>query len=99
MLSRITLWCPTSFLPARYDLATSQLKPILDPLPTLLLLPMYIGPFILQKSSIKTPSSMMHGPLTIDDSQMVAFGDTDVVLTSDTRTLFIILKRSHGYTI
>jgi hypothetical protein len=42
----------------------------------------YVGPFILQKSSIVTPSSIMHGPSIIVDLDIDAFGDIDACVSS-----------------
>ena len=76
--------------PEKYDLPISQLNPIRvsfpiiqflisELIPMKLPLPMYVGPFILQKSSIVTPSSIIDGPSIMVDLDIDAFGDTDVL--------------------
>ena len=41
---------------------------------------MYVGPFILQKSSIVTPSSTIHGPSIMLNLAIDAFGEILVSL-------------------
>jgi hypothetical protein len=49
-------------------------------MPIKLPLPMYVGPFILQKSSIVTPSSIIHGPSMMLDLAIDASGEIIVSL-------------------
>ena len=50
-------------------------------------LPIYVGPFILQKSSIETPSSIIQGPSIMVDLGIDAFGDIDVYVSSSSNII------------
>ena len=57
-----------------------------EPMPIELPIPIYVGPTILQKSSIITSSSTKQGPLIILDFATVALDDITLFVTSVTKT-------------
>jgi len=63
------------------DFLTRELIPIKPPLA------IYVGPTILQKSSIMTSSSIMHGPFIILDWPRFASGDIIVWVISLHKTV------------